>query len=1016
MQTNRTFHVAPRRHALTVAIGFALASGVVHADDFEITTADDSGPGSLRQAIEDANAIDGPHTITFAPGLAGETISLESPLPTIEEDLSLQGSEVTLSGAGEHACLSFNSVDLEIDGLTIRDCYSVYGAAVYGTGGNLVVRNATLTNNSAYYDGGAIEMFEGYSLLIEDSVIANNSSDGVGGGVAATAVNDTTIVGSTISDNSAIDNGGGVAVKYGYEASIVDSTISGNDAGGNGGGLALDTAFGAQLDAVEVSANSADFGGGVFARGNLHLHSGSVIENNTATEGGGLAVLGSYGGGPTPQVDGRGLAAPGVVIEDVTIAGNSAEFGGGLFHVSGFGGERGVIPPGDDAPLEIRNSAITGNTADAAGGMVHYGSGSEASITDTLIADNSALEVGGLAVVSTGSNITVSSSTISANDGGQFGGGAALFSTNDQVLLINSTISGNTAEAAAGMAIFGSPDGVTGLLGTTITGNSATNGRGGGVAAESQDTYGMTLSIANSIIAGNTATEDSPDLSGDLGEDGPGPVGQVVFDRLMDRIRARFAGAEPAAEHPRGGPGPEETVFDVSFSLIGSAPDTGLFEPDVASADVLGEDPELGGLADNGGATPTHLPAVSSPVIDLVTPGESGCDNGFDVDQRGLPRPAPDSSGCDAGSVEVQEVAEPGIGLAPDLDFGDVLVGETAGPLDMTLSSEGDAALVVEAISGADVPFALDFSDCAAELPFELDPGESCALSVTFSPAERDEFNDAIAVTSNATAEPTTASLTGIGVAPLISVGPDAAFGAVSVGAIGGPLTVNLVNDGDADLEVSAIDNVSAPFAVDLADCGGDLPFTLAPGAACELSATFSPDSAGSFEQTATVVSDALAGDDSFVLGGEGVDGDLVLNPTAGLFGDVEVGASEALELTLTNDGDGDVSIDDIVAPDAPFSLTGGTCADVPFVLASGESCTLLFGFSPTAEGEFQDSAQILAAGAEPISFPLSGTGVSDPGDTVEAIPVPTLNRIGLIIGGGLLALMGLFGLRRRRI
>src|SRR5262245_65539074 len=51
---------------------------------FTVTDPGDSGPGTLRQAVLDANneaAHPGPDTITFAPALAGATISLTTPDP-----------------------------------------------------------------------------------------------------------------------------------------------------------------------------------------------------------------------------------------------------------------------------------------------------------------------------------------------------------------------------------------------------------------------------------------------------------------------------------------------------------------------------------------------------------------------------------------------------------------------------------------------------------------------------------------------------------------------------------------------------------------------------------------------------------------------------------------------------------------------------------------------------------------------------------------------------------------------
>lgn len=70
-----------------------------------------------------------------------------------------------------------------------------------------------------------------------------------------------------------------------------------------------------------------------------------------------------------------------------------------------------------------------------------------------------------------------------------------------------------------------------------------------------------------------------------------------------------------------------------------------------APTDQSGVDPVLGGLADNGGRTLTHLPAAGSPPIGsipLATPGL--CDGTHATDQRGAPRPS--GPGCDIGAVE----------------------------------------------------------------------------------------------------------------------------------------------------------------------------------------------------------------------------------------------------------------------------------------------------------------------------------------------------------------------------
>ena len=60
------------------------------AATYTVTTDADSGAGSFRQAILDANA-GGPvlHTISFDPALDGSTITLSSDLPTLTEAIDI---------------------------------------------------------------------------------------------------------------------------------------------------------------------------------------------------------------------------------------------------------------------------------------------------------------------------------------------------------------------------------------------------------------------------------------------------------------------------------------------------------------------------------------------------------------------------------------------------------------------------------------------------------------------------------------------------------------------------------------------------------------------------------------------------------------------------------------------------------------------------------------------------------------------------------------------------------------
>jgi hypothetical protein len=224
-----------------------------------------------------------------------------------------------------------------------------------------------------------------------------------------------------------------------------------------------------------------------------------------------------------------------------------------------------------------------------------------------------------------GTVATVRASTVSGNTGADIGGGI-YFDYSSPGTLENSTVYGNTASnSGGGVYDFGAYDGAPGLVvtGSTITHNTAE--RGGGLACYASTDSGKDLTepiVQNTIIFGNTA--DSADLGPDL---------SCNF----------VSGMEP--------PG----VVPTAFSLIGSvAPATQLNQ---SGPNLLGQDPQLGPLADNGGPTQTQKPALASPIID------QGAAFGLTADQRGQGRPleipsipnAAGGDGSDIGAVELQD-------------------------------------------------------------------------------------------------------------------------------------------------------------------------------------------------------------------------------------------------------------------------------------------------------------------------------------------------------------------------
>jgi len=268
-----------------------------------------------------------------------------------------------------------------------------------------------------------------------------------------------------------------------------------------------------------------------------------------------------------------------------------------------------------------RWQALGDNPGGAAGGGYLGSLFGDIEVIRSTISGNSAPIAGGLYALTYDGSITVDSSTISGNNADSFGGGAVLVAKYLQVL--NSTISGNTSEDTAGGLVINSEydDARAAERGgarrdlviefTTITGNSANDI--GGLALS----VGISIPITASMVSGNTAATD-PDI-------GFNPDS--------------FAQA------------------DLEFSLVGVDSTSGTLIFDTTSSTLLGQDPLLGPLADNGGPTFTHLPGDGSPLINAVPSGSAGCGSTAVDDQGGQSRPV--DGACDIGSVERGSSAPP---------------------------------------------------------------------------------------------------------------------------------------------------------------------------------------------------------------------------------------------------------------------------------------------------------------------------------------------------------------------
>jgi MYXO-CTERM domain-containing protein len=316
-------------------------------------------------------------------------------------------------------------------------------------------------------------------------------------------------------------------------------------------------------------------------------------------------------------------------------------------------------------------------------------------------------------------------------------------------------------------------------------------------------------------------------------------------------------------------------------------------------------------------------------------------------------------------------VQQPSLALSVNsLNYGQQRVGTTSAALNVTVSNTGDASLQVSAVS-LNAPFAV--SPSAA---FTLAPGNSQALSVTFSPTAEGEATGTLTLTTNDPAKPTaTVAVTGTGVKPsLVLSSTSLAFGEQFVNTTSMAQMVTVYNTGSGPIQVINVSiGPGEPFFVT-----PNTAFVLAAGASRELAVTFAPTFEGAATGTLTLTTDyAPLPTATVALMGNGVRPKLELSPTSLAFGEQRVGTSSAPKtVRVTNTGSGTLRITS-VSTTAPFSVT----PSAEFELPQHASRDLSVTFLPTAEGSFTGTLTLKTNSVETptATVALAGTGVQQP-------------------------------------
>lgn len=336
-----------------------------HAATITVTSKlDTADPGRcrLRDAITAANTntatgdcpagTAGLDTIGFSLGiqctLTPCTITLTGALPTVTEDLTINGGNTIISGANSFRVFDLGNVTVNISNLSIRN------GNISGLGGAINMSDAT--NPS------------GTNLTLTNVFFSSNHADY--GGAIYEPRGTLTIINSNFSGNTAGISGGAILEERSGSILVVDNSIFNNNTAVDDGG-AMGLVSVAFISHSTFSGNSAAFGGAIskVVLGDLHLNN-NVFDNNAATGqttsmGGAIYIYQNVGtatltnvtlSGNSARNDGGGIHANlGTInLNNVTITNNTADSdndgngdGGGIFRLS--------------ATVQVQNSIIAGN-------------------------------------------------------------------------------------------------------------------------------------------------------------------------------------------------------------------------------------------------------------------------------------------------------------------------------------------------------------------------------------------------------------------------------------------------------------------------------------------------------------------------------------------------------------------------------------------------------------------------------------------------------------------------------
>ena len=366
---------------------------VVPIATYMVTTTNDSGAGSLRQAIIDANNSPGLDGIAFAIGTGGlQSIALTSALPPITEAVFIDGT--TQPGFSGTPIIELNGAGVVVNGLTIMGSGSTVRGLVINrfSGSGILLTGAAASGN--VIEGNFIGTnAAGTSALANGSDginIQNGALNNTIGGLTSTP---GTGAGNVISGNG--QNGIHILNVSGHsnliQGNLIGLAANGTTALGNGNGGAVMVDSGAIIGGIDPLARniiSANAQAGVWLSNSGSNH-GVVIQGNYI--GTDLTGTVARGNGTSGVLIG---SAPGTILGGTTVgAGNVISGNGYIGGVNVFGNSgAGVLIQGNKIGVGADGATPLGNLGVGVGLDAPFGNstvGGTSAGAGNIIANNS---------------------------------------------------------------------------------------------------------------------------------------------------------------------------------------------------------------------------------------------------------------------------------------------------------------------------------------------------------------------------------------------------------------------------------------------------------------------------------------------------------------------------------------------------------------------------------------------------------------------------------------------------